>query len=158
MIRQEGDETKIANCEANVATVLRYAPEWRNATKFNAVTKKLEIRNAPGGIRNADALDVEIAMWFQTSGWQRRDWRRAVARTRLFGDVEHVLVEHVHELPREALADHLLSYSGLAALPEDERRREFAAVADILDADPSLHDRDRLRLPFPVAPFRATRT
>jgi SAM-dependent methyltransferase len=94
----------------------------------------------------------------QTSGWQRRDWRRAVARTRLFGDVEHVLVEQVHELPREALADHLLSYSGLAALPEDERRREFAAVADILDADPSLHDGDRLRLPFVVDAYRATRT
>jgi SAM-dependent methyltransferase len=93
----------------------------------------------------------------ETSGWQRRDWRREVARTGLFGDVEHVLFEHIHELPRDALEDHLLSYSGLAALPEDERRREFAAVAEILDADRSLHDGDMLRLPFVVDAYRATR-
>lgn len=93
----------------------------------------------------------------QTSGWQRRDWRRAVAETGLFGEVERGLFEHVHELPRDALEDHLLSYSGLAALPEDERRREFATVAAILDGDPSLHDGDRLRLPFVVDAYRATR-
>jgi SAM-dependent methyltransferase len=94
----------------------------------------------------------------QTSGWQRRDWQQAVTETGLFRDVEHELFEHVHELPREALEDHLLSYSGLAALPEDERRREFAAVAEVLDADPSLHDGDRLRLPFVVDAYRAVRS
>jgi SAM-dependent methyltransferase len=93
----------------------------------------------------------------QTSGWKRRDWVSEVARTGLFGEVEHMLFEHVHELPREALGDHLLSYSGLAALGEDERRREFATVAEILDADPSLHDGDRLRLPFVVDAYRAPR-
>jgi SAM-dependent methyltransferase len=93
----------------------------------------------------------------QTSGWQRRNWISEIARTGLFGEAEHVLFEHVHELPREALADHLLSYSGLAALPDAERRREFAAVADILDGDSSLHDGDLLRLPFVVDAYRATR-
>ena len=93
----------------------------------------------------------------QTSGWKRRDWASEVARTGLFGEVEHMLFEHVHELPREALEDHLLSYAGLAALAEDERRREFAAVAEILDADSSLHDGDRLRLPFVVDAYRAVR-
>ena len=92
----------------------------------------------------------------QTSGWQRRDWPAAVVEGELFRDVEHTLIQHVHEFPREALQDHLLSYSGLAALPEDERRREFAAVAGILDADPALHDGDRLRLPFVVDAYRAT--
>jgi SAM-dependent methyltransferase len=94
----------------------------------------------------------------QTSGWQRRDWPAAVVAGGLFRDVEHTLIEHVHEFPREALEDHLLSYSGLAALPEDQRRREFAAVAEILDADPALHDGDNLRLPFAVDAYRATRT
>jgi SAM-dependent methyltransferase len=93
----------------------------------------------------------------QTSGWQRRDWPPAVVAGGLFRDVEHTLIEHVHEFPREALEDHLLSYSGLAALPEDQRRREFAAVAEILDADPALHDGDNLRLPFVVDAYRATR-
>lgn len=93
----------------------------------------------------------------QTSGWKRRDWASEVARTGLFGEVEHMVFEQVHELPREALGDHLLSYSGLAALAVDERRREFAAVAEILDADPSLHDGNRLRLPFVVDAYRAPR-
>jgi len=93
----------------------------------------------------------------QTSGWQRRDWPAAVTETGLFRDVEHELFAHVHEFPRDALEDHLLSYSGLAALPEDQRRKEFAAVAEILDGDPSLHDGDRLRLPFVVDAYRAVR-
>jgi SAM-dependent methyltransferase len=93
----------------------------------------------------------------QTSGWQRRDWERAVTATGLFGEVERRLVEHVHELPRDALEDHLVSYSGLAALPEDERRQEFAAVAEILDGDASLHDGETLRLPFVVDAYRTTR-
>jgi SAM-dependent methyltransferase len=92
----------------------------------------------------------------QTSGWQRRDWPSAVVAGGLFRDVEHTLIEHVHEFPRDALQDHLLSYSGLAALLEDERGREFAAVAEVLDADPTLHDGDRLRLPFVVDAYRAT--
>jgi SAM-dependent methyltransferase len=91
------------------------------------------------------------------TGWRRRDWPPAIVEGGLFRDVEHTLIEHVHEFPREALEDHLLSYSGLAALPEDDRRREFAAVAETLDADPTLHDGDRLRLPFVVDAYRATR-
>ena len=93
----------------------------------------------------------------RTMGWRRRDWPAAITEDGLFRDVEHALFEHVHELPREALADHLRSYSGLAALPEDQRRRVFAEVAEILDADPSLHEGDRLRLPFVVEAYRATR-
>src|SRR5690349_24901034 len=54
-----------------------------------------------------------------------RDWSSDVCSSDLviagglFGDVEQTLVEHVHELPREALEDHLLSYSGLRS---EERR------------------------------------
>jgi SAM-dependent methyltransferase len=93
----------------------------------------------------------------QTSGWQRRDWPAAVTAGGLFGDVEYALFEHVHELPREALEDHLLSYSGLAALSEDEHRRVLAEVGEILDADSALHDGDLLRLPFVVDAYRAAR-
>jgi len=93
----------------------------------------------------------------QTAGWLRRDWVPAVTEAGLFRDVEHGLFEHVHELPREVLDDHLLSYSGLAALPVDDRRRVFAEVGEILDADPSVSDGDRLRLPFVVDAYRATR-
>lgn len=93
----------------------------------------------------------------QTQGWQRRDWPGAISAGGLFRDVEQTRFEHVHELPREALDDHLMSYSGLAALPDDERKRLFAEVAAILDADPSLSRGDRLALPFVVDAYRAAR-
>jgi SAM-dependent methyltransferase len=90
--------------------------------------------------------------------WRSRDWAAELTESRLFRDVEHALFEHVHELPREALADHLLSYSGVAALPDDERRRVFDEVAQVLDSDPSVGDGSTLRLPFVVSAYRATRT
>jgi SAM-dependent methyltransferase len=89
--------------------------------------------------------------------WRSRDWAAELTASGLFRDVEHTLFEHFHELPREALADHLLSYSGVAALAEDERRRVFGAVAEALDSDRSVSDGETLRLPFVVAAYRATR-
>lgn len=89
--------------------------------------------------------------------WRSRDWASELTESGLFRDVERALFEHVHELPREALADHLLSYSGVAALPEDERRRIFGEVAEALDSDSSVNDGVTLRLPFVVAAYRATR-
>jgi len=89
--------------------------------------------------------------------WRSRDWPAELTASGLFGDVEHELFEHVHELPREALRDHLLSYSGVAALPEDERRRVLASVAAVLDSDESVSGDGRLRLPFAVTAYRAIR-
>jgi SAM-dependent methyltransferase len=89
--------------------------------------------------------------------WKTRDWAAEITADGLFRDVEHTLFEHEHQLPREALDDHLLSYSGVAALPEDERRRVSHEVAEILDADPSVSDGGTLRLPFVVTAYRATR-
>ena len=89
--------------------------------------------------------------------WRSRDWPAELAASGLFGDVEQALFEHVHELPREALRDHLLSYSGVAALPEDERRSVLSEVASALDSDESVSREGRLRLPFVVTAFRATR-
>jgi SAM-dependent methyltransferase len=93
----------------------------------------------------------------QTSGWKRRDWRAAVTAGGFFRDVEQTLIDLVHELPREALEDHLVSYSGLAALSDEDHRRVLAGVGEILDADSSLRNGDRLRLPFAVDAYRATR-
>jgi SAM-dependent methyltransferase len=90
--------------------------------------------------------------------WRSRDWAAELTDSGLFRDVEHALFEHVHEFRREALADHLLSYSGVAALDDDERRRVFNEVARVLDADPSVGDGATLRLPFVVAAYRATCT
>jgi SAM-dependent methyltransferase len=89
--------------------------------------------------------------------WRSRDWPAELAASGLFRDVEHELFEHVHELPREALRDHLLSYSGVAALAEDERRRVLAGVAAALDSDDSVSSGGRLRLPFVVTAYRGTR-
>lgn len=89
--------------------------------------------------------------------WRSRDWPAELISSGVFRDVEHALFEHVHELPREALVDQLVSYSGVAALPEGERRRVIAAVASALDADPAVSDGTTLRLPFVVTAYRATR-
>ena len=89
--------------------------------------------------------------------WRNRDWAADVTASGFFRDVEYALFEHVHELPREALDDHLMSYSGVAALADDERRRVSAEVAEILDADLSVSDAGTLRLPFVVSAYRATR-
>ena len=90
--------------------------------------------------------------------WRSRDWAAELTATGLFRNVERASFEHVHELPREALRDHLMSYSGVAALPEDERRRVFAEVARLLDSDESVSSNGRLRLPFVVTAYRAERS
>jgi SAM-dependent methyltransferase len=89
--------------------------------------------------------------------WRSRDWPVELTVAGLFRDVEQARFDHVHELPREALHDHLMSYSGVAALPEDERRPVFSAVAALLDADESVSRDGLLRLPFVVSAYRATR-
>jgi SAM-dependent methyltransferase len=89
--------------------------------------------------------------------WRSRDWAAAITASGLFRDVEHAQFEHVLELPRAALDDHLLSYAAVAALPDDERQRVSASVADILDSDRSVGDGGTLRLPFLVSAYRATR-
>jgi SAM-dependent methyltransferase len=111
----------------------------------------------PAIARVAEALYAAQA---RTRGprWRSRDWPDELTASGLFRDVEHALFEHVHELPREALADHLMSYSGVAALPQDERRRVLAEVAEHLDSDESVSGDGRLRLPFVVTAYRATRT
>jgi SAM-dependent methyltransferase len=97
------------------------------------------------------------APYQKTMGWQREDWPAAVTKEGLFRDVEHRRFEHLLELPRSSLDDHLHSYSGLALLPDEERRRVFDDVAASLDADPSLRDGDLLRLPFVVEAYRAVK-
>jgi SAM-dependent methyltransferase len=89
--------------------------------------------------------------------WRSRDWPAELTASGLFQDVEQALFDHVHEFPREALRDHLLSYSGVAALPEDERRRILASVAAVLDSDESVSGEGTLRLPFVVSAYRSTR-
>ena len=89
--------------------------------------------------------------------WRDRDWASEVTTPGLFEDVEHAVFEHVHGLPRDALDAHLWSYATIASLPDDDRKQVFAAVAEILDSDPEVSDGARLRLPFAVKAYRATR-
>ena len=110
------------------------------------------------GWNHRDARDPGIARMQQLiqsardegTGWRSRDWPAEVTASGLFSGVEHELFGHIHELPREALADHLLSYATIASLPETERARLLAEVGELLEGDP-------LRLPFVVDAYRATR-
>lgn len=107
----------------------------------------------------ARMAEVVYAAQTRTPGprWRTRDWATDLTTSGLFRDLEQVRFEHVLELPREALRDHLMSYSGVAALPEDERRPVFSEVAALLDSDDSVSADGRLRLPFVVSAYRATR-
>ncbi len=108
----------------------------------------------------ARMAETVYAAQMRTRGprWRSRDWPTELTASGLFRDVEDALFDHVLELPREALGDHLMSYSGVAALPEDERTRVCAEVAEILDSDPSVSDAaGTLWLPFVVAAYRASR-
>jgi SAM-dependent methyltransferase len=112
--------------------------------------------------RNPAIAAMSKAIYSAQSGapgprWRTRDWAAEVTATGLFADVERATFELVHELPRDALDDHLMSFAGVAALAEDQRRAVIAAVAEILDADPAVSDAARLRLPFVVTAYRATR-
>jgi SAM-dependent methyltransferase len=107
----------------------------------------------------ARMADVVYAAQIRTPGprWRSRDWAADLAASGLFRDLEELRFEHVHELPREALHDHLMSYSGIAALPEEECKPLFSEIAALLDADESVSSEGRLRLPFVVTAYRATR-
>ena len=89
--------------------------------------------------------------------WRSRDWSTELASAGLFRDVERAQFEHVLELPREALHDHLMSYSGVASLAEDQRKPVFSKVAALLDSDESVSGNGTLKLPFVVTAYRATR-
>jgi len=89
--------------------------------------------------------------------WRSRDWRAELTGSGLFRDVEQARIEHVHELPRDALHDHLLSYAGVAALPAAVRDDVFRRVAAILDGEPTIAAGEALKLPFLVHAYRATR-
>lgn len=62
--------TRIKVCEANVVSVLQHSPEWRGVLRFNEVAKDVEVINPPTGpLLGIDALEVEIAVWFQHSDY-----------------------------------------------------------------------------------------
>ncbi|HET7568088.1 MAG TPA: methyltransferase domain-containing protein [Gaiellaceae bacterium] len=107
---------------------------------------------APGMDRFARA--IEAARGGQ-SRWGDRPWPELVARGDLFGAVERRRFPHVHELPREALADHLRSYATLAERPEAVQRELLAAVERIVDEEPALRRGGTLTLPFVVDAYRA---
>jgi SAM-dependent methyltransferase len=88
-------------------------------------------------------------------GWRTRDWPAAVTASGLFRSVEAARFSHVFDLPRAGLGDHLLSYSGITALPSAERAALQERLERIVDADPSLRRGTRLAFPFVVDAYRA---
>jgi SAM-dependent methyltransferase len=86
-----------------------------------------------------------------------RPWDDLVTGSGRFEHVEHARFPHVHELPREALADHLVSDATLAELPAEEQRALHERVAQIVDAEPRLCRDGRLTFPFVVDAYRVTR-
>jgi SAM-dependent methyltransferase len=102
----------------------------------------------PLGRRLEDAI---AAARTGSPGRRARDWHAAVTAGGFFGEVETARFPHVHEFPGDALDDHLLSYAGIAALPDDERGRLTATIRE------ALGDSEPVRIPFVVEAYRAVR-
>jgi SAM-dependent methyltransferase len=75
-------------------------------------------------------------------------WRAAFERTDRFAPLHHQVAYHVHELPREAFLDRVLSVSYVASAPEAERARVVEEVKTLLDSDPQLAGTDVLVIPY----------
>lgn len=91
-------------------------------------------------------------------GWSRRPWSELLRADGRFEAIEHGRFPHVLELPREALSDHLRSYTSIAALPAAVRETLEETLGRIVDEEPSLSRGDTLTLPFVVDGYRAVRT
>ena len=73
----------------------------------------------------------------------------------LAGQLVHVLEQRLLDVPEEPGRGQV--GRPVAALSEDERRPVFSEVAAVLDSDESVSGGGRLRLPFVVSAYRATR-
>ncbi len=92
-----------------------------------------------------------------SSEWPTQPWPELVTASGRFRDVERRRFTHVVELPREALADHLRSYTTLAAISAEAQEELREIVGWIADEEPTLHEGAQLRLPFVVEAYRAVR-
>jgi SAM-dependent methyltransferase len=108
----------------------------------------------PGMARVAAAIEEARG---GRSEWPSQPWPELITSGGLFRDVERTRFTHVLELPREALDDHLRSYSSLAALSEERFSELHDLVGWIVDEEPTLHRDGRLTLPFVVDAYRAVR-
>jgi SAM-dependent methyltransferase len=90
-------------------------------------------------------------------GYRSGAWQEAFAGTVLFGELRRLEVRHVHHLAPEAVVARVASVSFVAALPEGERERLLAEVAELLAADPETRGRAEVELPYRTEVYWATR-
>ena len=72
-----------------------------------------------------------------------------------FGDVERFEVNWIHQLSPADLVQLVASRSYVITLPEDERRRLLAGVADFVATDPALAGREQVGFPYITVCTRA---
>jgi SAM-dependent methyltransferase len=73
----------------------------------------------------------------------------------LFGDVERFEVNWTHQLSPADLVQLVASRSYVITLPEEERRRLLAEVADFVATDPGLAGREQVGFPYITVCTRA---
>jgi SAM-dependent methyltransferase len=73
-----------------------------------------------------------------------------------FGDLEHATFEWRHTMPVEDLATLAASRSNVLTMPDDERARLLADVADLARTDPDLAGRDVVEMPYRTTAWRAS--
>jgi SAM-dependent methyltransferase len=85
-----------------------------------------------------------------------RPWGTLIPGSGLFAPLEEAEFSYIVRLPREALGDHVRSYSAVGSLPSDEREAVVRKVISLVTAEPSNAGADVLELPF-VVKARRTR-
>jgi SAM-dependent methyltransferase len=86
-----------------------------------------------------------------------RPWETLIPGSGLFAPLEEAEFSYTVRLPREALGDHVRSYSAVGSLPSDEREAVVRKVIALVTAEPSNAGADVLELPFVVKARRTRR-
>lgn len=113
---------KFKACEYNAREILLNDPEWRGTIRFNALTKNIDIKGGPLHGYNPNALDTELACWFQ-----RSEYALTMGAPTLRPVLHAVSYRNVYD----PLRDHLLS------LPWDGKPRAESFLVRLLGASPS---------------------
>jgi SAM-dependent methyltransferase len=86
-----------------------------------------------------------------------RPWGTLIPDSGLFGPLEEAEFSYIVRLPREALGDHVRSYSAVGSLPSDEREAVVRKVISLVSAEPSNAGSNVLELPFVVKARRTAK-
>lgn len=67
---KEGEITGVKDCDANYAMIVSEDPAWRGMTRFNLLTKQIDVYPTAPVANEPSTLEVDSAMWLQRSAYK----------------------------------------------------------------------------------------